>query len=107
MTHPGHWASVQADTAALIMAGSGERITYAELAAASNRGAHFLRQCGLQRGDVFALWSANNARFLEIAWAMRCCGLYMVAIPSKLNADEAAYMINDSGASVVLIDANL
>jgi long-chain acyl-CoA synthetase len=107
MTHPGHWAAVHPDTPALIMAGSGERVTFAELAVAANRGAHFLRRCGLKRGDVFALWSGNNARVLEIAWAMRRCGVYMVSIAAKLNADEAAYMLNDSGATVVVIDANL
>jgi len=89
------------------MAGSGERVSYAALECAANQGAHFLRQCGLRRGDVFALWSGNNARYLEIAWAMRRCGLYMVCIPAKLNADEAAYMINDSGARLVVIDAGL
>ena len=107
MTHPGHWALLQPDTPAVIMAGSGETVSFAELETASNQSAHLLRHLGLNRGDTFALWSGNNARFLEIAWAMKCAGLYMVAIPSKLHADEAAYMINDSASSVVIVDASL
>src|SRR5476651_2020333 len=105
--HPRHWASVQPEAPALILAGSGETVTYSALEKAANQGAQLLRRLGLRRGDVFALWSGNNARYLEIAWAMRRSGLYLVPIVSKLHPEEAAYIINDSNARVLIIDAGL
>lgn len=107
MTYPGHWAATQAESPAIIMAGSGEQVTFAELERAANQGAQLLRQLGLRRGDTFALWSGNNARFLEIVWAMRRAGVYMVPVPSKLTAEEAAYLVNDSQSRLVIIDSTL
>jgi long-chain acyl-CoA synthetase len=107
MTYPGHWASVQPDANAIVMAGSGETVSFAALEGAANQGAQLLRKLGLKRGDVFAIWSGNNARYLEIAWAMRCTGLYMVPIAAKLNAEEVAYILNESKACLVIVDAGL
>jgi len=107
MTYPGQWAATQPDAAAIIMAGSGETVSFTELENAANQGAQLLRQLGLKRGDVFALWSGNNARYLEIAWAMRRAGVYMVPIAAKLNAEEVAYIVNDSNSRVVIVDAGL
>ena len=75
MTYPGHWAQRQPDTPAIIMAESGERVSFAELESAANRGAQLLRSLGLKRGDRFVLWSGNNPRLLEIAWGMSRSGL--------------------------------
>src|SRR5262245_35730133 len=86
---------------------SGETRTFAELERASNRGAQLFRKLGLKRGDVFALWSTNHPEFLEITFAMQRSGLYMTPIAAKLKAAEAAYIINDSGAKVVIVDATL
>jgi acyl-CoA synthetase (AMP-forming)/AMP-acid ligase II len=105
--HIRDWAERTPDAPAIIMARSGERVTFAELEAASNRNAHQLRTLGLKRGDVFALWSSNNPGFLELAWAMQRSGLYMVPLPAKLTAPEAAYIINDSGARVTIVDAGI
>jgi len=105
--HIRDWAKTAPDAPALIMAESGETVTFAEMEKASNRGAQLLRSLGLNRGDCFALWSANNARFHEITWSMQRSGLYMTPIPSKLKAPEAAYIVNDSGAKVLIIDANV
>lgn len=92
---------------AIIVAATQEQVTYAELDTASNRGAQLLRQLGLRRGDVFALWSGNNARYLEIAWTMQRSGLYLVPVQARLTAYEAAYVISDSGARVLIIDATI
>jgi acyl-CoA synthetase (AMP-forming)/AMP-acid ligase II len=89
------------------MAGSGETVTFRQLEDAANRGAQLLRRCGLKKGDAFVLWSGNNPRFLEIAWTMNRTGAYLVPIASKLHAEEAAYIINDCGARVVILDAGL
>jgi len=102
-----HWARETPDRVAIQMAGSGEAVTFAELEQASNRGAHLMRQLGLTRGDVFAVWSGNNPRYLEIAITMQRSGLYMCPIAAKLTAPEAAYIVQDSGARVLIIDASI
>jgi acyl-coenzyme A synthetase/AMP-(fatty) acid ligase len=105
--HINHWAKETPDQIAIRMAGSGETVTFAELERASNQGAHLLRKLGLQRGDRFAIWSTNNPRYLEIAFSMQRSGLYMCPIASKLNASEAAYIINDSNARILILDATI
>ena len=47
--YPGKYAVERADQPAIIMAGTGETITYAEYEARTNRLAHLLRAHGLQR----------------------------------------------------------
>ncbi|MFO1024827.1 MAG: AMP-binding protein [Acetobacteraceae bacterium] len=94
----GDHARLRPDHPALIDAGTGAVLTYAELDARSNRLAHLLRAAGLKPGDVLALYMENNPRFLEIAWAALRSGLYLTAVNRYLTAEEAAYIINDSDA---------
>jgi long-chain acyl-CoA synthetase len=46
--HPSVHARTHPDKPAYIMAGTGEMVTYAELDARSNQGAHLLRSLGLR-----------------------------------------------------------
>ena len=105
--HPSQWALKQPQLPAIIMAGSGETVSFGALEEVANRGAQLFRSLGLKRADTFALWSGNNARFLEIAWAMQRAGLYMATIAAKLNAEEAGYIVADSKARILIVDATL
>jgi long-chain acyl-CoA synthetase len=105
--HPCHHARTQPDKPALIMAGSGEVVTYRQLDERSNQGAQLFRSLGLARGAVVAVCMENNARYLEIAWATQRSGLYLVCISSHLNAAEARYILEDSGARVLVTSATL
>ena len=49
----------------------------------------------------------TGPRFHEVAWAPHRSGLVYVAISTKLQEDEIAYIIGDSGAQVLFVDANL
>jgi long-chain acyl-CoA synthetase len=99
--HPFHHAAAQPDTPAIIMAGSGETLSYAGLEAQSNRIAHLLRGLGLQRGDTIAVLMHNEIDFLPICWAAQRAGLVYVAMSTKLTADEAGYIAQDSGAKAI------
>lgn len=99
--HPFHHAANQPDTPAIIMAGSGESLTYAALEARSNRIAHLLRGLGLRRGDVIAVLMLNELDYLPICWAAQRAGLVYVALSNKLTADEVAYIVTDSGARAI------
>src|SRR4051794_18174220 len=100
--YPGTYADSAPDRPAVIMAGSGEVVTYRELDERSNRLAHLFRAAGLQRGDHIALFMENNPRFMEVLWAALRSGLYVTAINSHLTAPEVAYIIQDCEARALV-----
>ncbi|MEZ5960437.1 MAG: acyl-CoA synthetase [Hyphomonadaceae bacterium] len=100
--HPATHAKTDPDRVAYVMAGSGEAVTYGELDARSNQGAQLFRSLGLKVGDVIAIFMENNARYFEITWAAQRAGLYYTCISSKLTAGEAAYIIGDCDAQVLI-----
>jgi acyl-CoA synthetase (AMP-forming)/AMP-acid ligase II len=104
--YPGAVAAEAAGRPALVT-GAGDVLTYGELDARINQLAHLLRRHGLSAGDGVAVLLENHPRFLEIAWAAQLSGLYYTAINRHLTADEAAYIVNDSGARVLISSAHL
>jgi len=92
---------------AVIDSASGAMITYRELDQRSNRLAQYLYRVGLRRGDTIALLLENHPRFMEIVWAARRSGLYLTAVNRYLTADEAAYIIDDCDAALLLSSAAL
>lgn len=105
--HPFIHAAAMPDRPAIIMAGSGDTMTYGELEACSNRVAHLLRRHGLQRGDTIAILMTNCIEYLAICWGAQRAGIVYVAMSTKLTADEAAYIITDSGSKLVIASAGL
>lgn len=100
--YPGTFAKATPEHTAVVMAESGERVTYRQLDERSNRFAHFLRDLGLEPGDVVAVLMDNNARYHEVCWAIRRIGLYWTPINAHLTAEEVAYILNDCAARVVV-----
>jgi long-chain acyl-CoA synthetase len=88
--------------AAVIDSGSGEIVTYGQLDERSNRLAQYLHAAGLRRGDTVALFLENTPRFLEVVWAARRSGLYLTAVNRYLTVGEAAYIIDDCDAKVLI-----
>jgi long-chain acyl-CoA synthetase len=84
------------------MAESGRALTYGELDDNSARLASALYRMGLRKGDVIAMLSDNAAEAFEIYWAALRSGLYITAVNWHLAAEEAAYILRDSGARVVI-----
>jgi acyl-CoA synthetase (AMP-forming)/AMP-acid ligase II len=100
--YPGSHAERHPDKPAVIMATSGEVLTYAQLDAGSNRLAQLWHDAGLRRGDHIALFMENQIRFMEVAWAALRSGLYLTAINSFLTAPEVAYILEDCEAKAVV-----
>ncbi len=98
--HPVVHASEMPDKPAIVMARTGETISYRELEARSNQGAQLFRSLGLKPGDAIAIFMENNARFLDICWAAQRAGLYYTCISSRLTAGEVEYIVKDCGAKV-------
>ncbi len=105
--HPVRHAQTTPDKPALIMAGSGETLTYRQLDALSNQGAQLFRKLGLQTGDCVALFMENNLHYLPICWAAQRAGLYYTCISSRLTAGEVEYIVKDSGAKILIASTGL
>ena len=101
MGHPAVHAAANPEKPAVIMAGSGEIITYGALDARSNQCAHLFRALGLQHGDTVAFCLENCAEFFDLVWGAQRAGLVYVAISCRLTASEIDYILNDSGAKAL------
>jgi long-chain acyl-CoA synthetase len=98
--YPGEHARHHPDQAALIMATSGEQLTFAEYEANCNRLAHLFRAAGLRRGDHVAMFLENHLRYAELQGAAERTGLYFTCINSYLTAEEVAYIVDNCEARV-------
>ena len=103
--YPGQHATTTPDKPAIVMAGSGETVSYRQLDEGSNRLAHWLHSQGLRSGDHVAILAENHPRYFEVYWAALRSGLYITAINRFLAPDEAAYIVDDSGSSVLVTTA--
>jgi long-chain acyl-CoA synthetase len=89
------------------MASSGQTVTYGALNETSNQVAHMLRAAGLKGGDVIALMMENCAEFFELAWGAQRAGLYFTCLSTKLQTEEIAYILEDSGSQLVFASPTL
>jgi long-chain acyl-CoA synthetase len=94
--YPGRHAVDNPDQVAIIMATSGETVTYAEYEQRCNQIAHLMRDAGLQRGDHISVFMENQPRMLEIEGAAERIGLYYTLVNAYLAADEVAYIVTNS-----------
>src|SRR5579859_966098 len=100
--HPAVIAEKTPAKPAVIMAASGESLSYRQLNERSNQGAQLFCSLGLKTGDGIAIFMENNLRFLEICWAAQRAGLYFTCISSRLTAGEVEYIVKDCGAKVFI-----
>jgi acyl-CoA synthetase (AMP-forming)/AMP-acid ligase II len=93
------------DKPAIIMASSGETVTFGEFEARGNQVAQLLRDAGLRRGDHIAVFIENSPQLLEIEAGAERVGLYYSLINTYLGADEVAYIVANSQARVLFSSA--
>ncbi len=103
--YPGAFAETRPDHPAVIMAGSGQTITYRELDDDANRLSQLFRSLGLEPGDHVAFCMENHPRFLSVAWGCHYAGLYYTAMSSRLTDDEMQYILDDCGAKAFITSA--
>ncbi|WP_409236466.1 acyl-CoA synthetase [Streptomyces sp. PA5.6] len=86
----------------------GERSwTYEELDAAVSRAAGVLRDSGLARGDRVGAYAHNSDAYLIGFLACARAGLVHVPMNQNLTGDDLAYLVRQSGCSLVLADPDL
>jgi long-chain acyl-CoA synthetase len=105
--YPATYAQRAPERPAVIMATSGDVVTYAELNARSNQLAHLLQAAGLGPGSHLAVFMENHPRYLEVAWACLRSGIYVTAINHHLTAAEATFIIDDCDAEVLVTSHRL
>jgi acyl-CoA synthetase (AMP-forming)/AMP-acid ligase II len=79
--------------------------TYAELDAMAEGVAQGLRERGYAAGDRIALLSANSVRYVGAVLGIMRAGLVAVPVNFKFPPATIAYVLQDSGARLVLYDA--
>lgn len=107
MQHPRHHAAAKPDRIACLCTETGARLTYEDLEEAANRGAHVLRSMELRRGDVMAVMLDNEPAVFAIGWAAERAGLYLTSLSTKLSVGDAAYILGDCGARLLVVSDRL
>src|SRR5271157_736554 len=93
-------ASVDRDpTAPALVVVGGESLSYEELWERSARVAGGLRRLGIERGDRVAIRLANGIDWVLAFFGAQLIGAAVVPINTRFTDDEAAYVVNDSGAA--------
>ncbi|MEV3961633.1 acyl-CoA synthetase [Nocardia sp. NPDC050193] len=105
--YPGAHVDSFPDKPAVIVAETGETLTYRELEDNSVRLARHLHAAGLRRGDHLALLSGNDPKVYEAYWAALRSGLYITAVNRHLSPAEIGYIVNDCGAKALIASAGL
>lgn len=95
------------DRAAVVMSGSGEVRTYAQVDTAAVRLAVALRERGLRTGDHLAVLLDNQAAFFDVVWAAMRTGLHVTPISWHLAPGEAGYIVRDCDATALVASARL
>ena len=83
------------------------RFTYAEFEAEVTRVARALRAAGVEPGDRVAYLMPNLPELLIAHFAVPLAGAVLVAVNTRLTAEEVSYILGHSGAKVFVADAAL
>jgi acyl-CoA synthetase (AMP-forming)/AMP-acid ligase II len=79
--------------------------SFAEVNAEVNRLVGGLKELGVKSGDVLVWCGPNSREVLVTIHAARKLGLVAVPLSYRFNAEEMHYIIDNSGAAVVIVDA--
>jgi long-chain acyl-CoA synthetase len=105
--HPSIHARTHPDMPALVLADTGEVLTYRELDEGSNRFAQLLRSRGLVPGDRIGVMMRNSTWLPIVYWGATRCGVFVTLISTHLKAAEAAYILGDSASKLLVLSASL
>ena len=84
-----------------------KRFTYVELNARVNRLANALTGMGIKQGDRVAALLFNSNEYIEVVFALAKLGAIIVPLNYRLAPPELEYILNDSGARVIVFSTDL
>ncbi|SDE31134.1 AMP-binding protein [Nocardioides lianchengensis] len=82
-------------------------LTYAEIGALARRQAARLDELGIDVGERVAVVSHNSSRLLTSFFGVSGSGRVLVPVNFRLRPDEVRYIVEHSGARVLLVDPEL
>ncbi|GAA2468517.1 long-chain-fatty-acid--CoA ligase [Terrabacter carboxydivorans] len=87
--------------------GGWARYSYAAAYERIIRGANALRGLGVQPGERVGILDWNSRRHYELYWAIPGLAAVMVQLNLRLGPEDLAFVIEDSGSSVICVDETL
>jgi fatty-acyl-CoA synthase len=105
------WIAYHADRTpeklAAVDLATGQRFSYSAFNERAGRLAAFLRdEWGVQAGDRLAILARNSVDYFTFQFACIKLGAVMLPLNWRLAASELVFILNDSGADVLLYDAD-
>ncbi|MBT4089285.1 MAG: AMP-binding protein [Deltaproteobacteria bacterium] len=80
-------------------------ISYAHLNENANRVAHFLKQKGVEKGDIVSLMILNSPEVYDCMFGIQKIGAVAGLINFALKGPEIAYVLDDSKPSIVFVSS--
>lgn len=100
---PAYWAKAKPDAEAISYLG--RSFTWAQFYDRVQRLAGALAERGIGRGDVVAFLEKNHPACVETTLAAASLGAATAIINFRLAGDEIDYVLNDSGAKLMIVGA--
>src|SRR5882724_12062989 len=107
MNRPDDHADLAPDAAAVVVPGTGQRISYRAMVDQSKRLANVLRGSGLRPGDHVAIFMTNLPEYFEVVWAARRAGYFYTAVNWHLTPGEVRYILENSESKALIASADL
>ncbi len=103
-----HGARVHPDRHVVTWLGDTTReVSFADTYTRVQRLAGGLRSLGIGEGQVVATFCWNHQEHVEAYWAVPCLGAVLHQLNIRLFPDQLAFVIDDLGDEVILVDDNL
>ncbi len=83
------------------------QLSYREFHQRVYRQASALRRAGIRPGDRVAVLAPNSTALLESHYGVPLAGAILVPLNTRLASQEYAYILNDSGARLLIVDTEL
>jgi fatty-acyl-CoA synthase len=83
------------------------RLTWSEVRERVRRLATALQTAGIEKGDRVAFLAPNTAELLEAHYGVPAAGAVLVAINTRLMPEEIEYILDHSGARLLVVDESL
>ncbi len=105
--HPRHHARHHPERPALILADRSVSISYRQLVENADRASRLFERLGLMEGDTIAILLENHLRYAELCWAAKNSGITYACISSQSSVDDAAYIVDNCDARLLITSAAL
>ena len=105
LQYPGRWAAEAADRTAIVMAESGESMTFAELDESADRLAQALRARGVVHGDRIVVWADTCLEVLPLFVALAKLGAVFAPLNARFGTAEAAVIVKMAQPRMLVADA--